>query len=492
MDQIGYDLYIPGNHEFDYGMDAFLEYASENGNFLSCNFVDNRTGEAVLDAYRVVPYEVNGKEFKIGYIGISTPETIAKSTPTYFQDEEGNYIYGFDVKTDQDLYDDVQEAADACREEGADLVIALSHLGDTGVESAWSSLTVAAETTGIDVFLDGHAHSELPGILAANKDGEDVLISSTGTKLVNVGVLSIDIADDDTVTVTSNLVNEITDDEKASDAYTSVAATVDEIEAQYEYLFEVEGYTDADLVINDADGNRIIRTQETNLADVITDAYKDFFGADIGIMNGGSIRATIEAGEIQYTNILAVMPWNSEVTLVEMKGQTILDMLEMGAHLYPEECGGFIHASGLEYSIDSTIPSSVQVNQDGEFVSVDGEYRVKNVTVGGEPLDLEKDYKVSINRYYSEEYGDGMTMFKDAKMLDGYAEDGLPYYDHDVFIAFLQGFEGNKLPEIYADPAGQGRLTIITEEDKAAMAEETELPDETEMIEEGSEAVGSL
>ena len=186
------------------------------------------------------------------------------------------------------------------------------------------------------------------------------------------------------------------------------------------------------------------------------------------------------------------MPWNSEVTLIKMKGQTILDMLEMGAHLYPEECGGFIHCSGMKYSIDPSIPSSVEINSDGEFVAVNGDYRVKDVIVGTEPLDLEKDYTVAINRYYSEEYGDGMTMFKDTEMLKGYAEDGLPYYDHDVVIAYLQSFEGGKVPAEYADPNGQGRLTIITEEDLAAEAEETELPEETaEMVEGATETVGA-
>ena len=481
MADIGYDLYIPGNHEFDYGMDAFLEYAEANGKFLSCNFVDNRTGEPVLNTHTVYTYDVNGQEFKIGFIGISTPETIAKSTPTYFQDEEGNYIYGFDVNDNQDLYDDVQEAADACRAEGADMVIALSHLGDTGVESDWSSFTVASETTGIDVFLDGHAHSFLPGEIASNKDGEDVLITSTGTKLVDIGVLTIDIAEDGAVTVTSNLVNEITEDEQELDAYNAVAAKVQEIEDGYAYLVEVKGSTDFDLVVNDpvevdAEGNpiRIIRTQETNLADLITDAYRDYFGADIGIMNGGSIRATIAAGDIQYNSILAVMPWNSEVTLVEMSGATLVDMLEMGAHLYPEECGGFIHGSNLEYTIDSTIPSSVEVNSDGEFVAVNGDYRVKDVKVGGKPVDPEAKYTVAINSYYSEDYGDGMTMLKDAAMITRYAEDGEPYYDHDVFITYLESFENSAVPEEYADFAGQGRLTILTEEDETALAEETE------------------
>ena len=287
--------------------------------------------------------------------------------------------------------------------------------------------------------------------------------------------------DEGIVSVTSNLVDKITDEDKQTEGYTVIEDSINDIEAKYEYLFDVKGHTNFKLAINDGNGNRIVRTRETNLGDLITDAYRDFFGADIGIMNGGSIRADINAGDIRYTDLLSVMPWNSEVTLVEMKGQTILDMLEMGAHAYPGESGGFIQCSGMEYTIDASVPSSVVINRDNEFVSVDGEYRVKNVTVGGEPLDLDKVYTVSINRYYSQEYGDGMTMFRDAEMVKDYDENGEPYYDHDVFTAYLENYEDNIVPDDYSNPGGQGRLTIVEgaaadggEEEEAATEAETQ------------------
>ena len=218
MDMIGYDIRIPGNHEFDYGMDAFLEYAKNaDSEFICSNFIDTTTGEPIFDGYTLVDYAVNDDVLTIGYVGMCTPETIAKSTPTYFQDEDGNYIYGFSADTPQDLYDNIQASIDAAYEDGADFVIGLSHMGDTGVEADWSSIAVAANTTGMDIILDGHAHSVIPGEIVTNKDGEDVLITSTGTKLDNIGVLKLSVAQDGEVTAVSGLVNELSGEELASD-----------------------------------------------------------------------------------------------------------------------------------------------------------------------------------------------------------------------------------------------------------------------------------
>ena len=504
MDMIGYDIRIPGNHEFDYGMEAFLDYANTvDSEFICSNFIDTTTGEPIFDGYTLIDYAVNDDVVTIGYVGMTTPETIAKSTPTFFQDEEGNYIYGFDAETPQNLYDSIQASIDAAYADGADFVIGLAHMGDIDVEPDWSSVAVAANTTGMNIILDGHSHSVLPSLTATNKDGEDVLISSTGTKLENIGVLKLNVGEDGVVTATTGLVNELSDAERASEEYAQVYEAVQEIEDGYAYLFVVEGTTDYAMVIYDPEtGDRLVRLQETNLGDFLADAYRIVYNNDIGMINGGSIRADIAAGDINFMNIISVFPWNTEYSVVEVTGQTILDALEMGAHLYPEQCGGFMQVSGLTYKIDTTIPSSVNVNTDGEFVSVDGEYRVKDVMVGEEPLDLERTYRLGINTYYSMEYGDGMTMFKDCKFVfpngeaaqEAVAEASTeaetevveelpaePVIDHDVVIAYLDML-GGVVPEEYADPYGQGRITLITEEDKLAQEleqAESEVAEET-------------
>ncbi len=497
MEMIDYDILIPGNHEFDYGMDVFLDYAENaSGEFISCNFIDLRTDEPIFDGYTLEEYDVNGVKLTVGYVGMCTPETIAKSTPTYFQDEDGNYIYGFDAETPQDLYDDVQQAVDAAYEDGADIVIALGHMGDTGVEKDWSSLSVIKNTTGISAFLDGHAHSEIPARIVQNKDGEDVLLTSTGTKLEHIGLMKLDVAEDGVITISSGLVDKVTDDEKKTDEYNEVYDAVQEIEDSLAYLFVVSGSTDFDLVIYDPEtGDRLIRVAETNLGDFLADVYRNYFDADIAFINGGSIRANIDEGDINFMDELAVYPWNTQTGVVEVSGQVILDCLEMGAHLYPEECGGWIQPSGITYMIDSTIPSSVNINSDGEFVSVDGEYRIKNVMVGDEPLDLEKNYKLAINKYYSADYGDGMTMFKGCKFLVP-AEGEEPIIDHDVVTEYIKKNLGGKIPEEYADPYGQGRYIIITEENKDLLEEAEEAVTEaaeeamTEAADELPEVVG--
>ena len=189
MDQVGYDLAVPGNHEFDYGMDQFLSLAEEASfSYLSCNFKDLTSGEPVFEPYEMM--EAGGKT--IAFIGICTPKTITSSTPKYFQNEDGEFIYGFEQDEDGTaLYECVQEAADSARDEGADYVIALSHLGIDASCTPWTSSEVIENTSGIDVFLDGHSHSVIEGETVKNKDGENVLLTSTGTKLSSVGELTI-------------------------------------------------------------------------------------------------------------------------------------------------------------------------------------------------------------------------------------------------------------------------------------------------------------
>ena len=493
MDKIGYDIRIPGNHEYDYGMEAFLEYANKVGTFISANFMDLQTGEPVFDGYKIIDYTIDGKDLRVGYVGMTTPETIAKSTPTYFQNEAGEYIYGFNAETNQVLYDCIQASIDASYADGADLVIGVGHMGDTGVEAGWSSKDVIANTTGMCAFLDGHAHTILPGELVQDKNGNDVLLASTGTKLEHIGVMKMNVADDGKITICTGLVDEITEDEEASISYAEINDMVMKTEDALAYLFVVEGSTPFDMVIYDPEtGDRIIRNSETNLGDFLADVYRNHFGADIAFINGGSIRTNLDAGEINYMELRSMYPWGTHTGVVEVTGQVILDCLEMGSREYPEECGGWIQPSGITYMIDTTIPHSVNVNSDGEFVSVDGEYRVKNVMVGDEPLDLEKTYRLAINEYYSLNYGDGMTMFKDCKVVVP-AEGEDPIIDVDVVIDYLAEI-GGEVPEEYADPYGQGRITIITEENKDLLetAEEavTEAAEEaiTEAAEEVTEA----
>ena len=440
MNEIGYDVATPGNHEFDYGMDQFFALTEQaNFPYVSANFVDN-DGNTVLDPY--VIKDVAG--VKIAFVGISTPKTITTSTPKYFQDDNGNYIYAFQQdETGEKLYAAVQSAVDAARAEGAQFVIALAHLGIEEDCSPWTSSEVIVNTTGIDAVLDGHSHSLIQGEKVKNKDGAEVLLSSTETKLAYIGCLTI--KDDGSMSTTLISDNGMKD-------------FIGGIQEEFEELVNtVVASTNVDLIIKDpASGERIVRVSETNLGDLCADAYRAMSGADVAIVNGGGVRADIPAGDITYGQIIAVHPFGNEMCVVECTGQEILDALELGCSKLPAESGGFLQVSGMTYTVDLNVESSVKLDENGMFVSVEGERRVKDVTVGGEPLDPEKTYTLASHNYKLKDCGDGYSMFADNVFL----QDSV-MIDNQVLINYIVDVLGGTVGEEYADPYGQGRITII-------------------------------
>ena len=459
MNEVGYDLAIPGNHEFDYGMDNFLALAQEKAEYtyLCCNFTDLE-GKAVLDAYKVVDYG----DVSVGYVGIDTPESFTKSTPTYFQNEKGEYIYSFSQGNEgADLYAAVQKAVDAAVADGADYVVALGHLGNEGSTDVWTSKAVIANTTGIDVFIDGHSH-ETYDETVQNKDGEDVVLAQTGTKLANLGKVVIDTKTGD---ITAELVSGYDKQDEAVAAY--VAGVNEEFAA---VLQEVVAKSDVALTTLDpATGNRAVRNAETNLGDLCADAYRVMLDADIAFVNGGGIRADIAAGDITYEDIINVHPFGNEACLVETTGQDILAALEMGARLYPEENGGSLQVSGISYTIDASVPSSVVLSDEGEFVKVDGDYRVKDVMVGDEPLDVNATYTLASHNYMLKSGGDGFVMFKDDTVLKDCV-----MIDNAVLINYIVDALGGVVSADYAEP--QGRITVVNADSAAETPAEPEAP----------------
>ena len=483
MKEIGYDICIPGNHEFDYGVKEFIDIANSTEwaalNYISCNFTDMEGNLLMPKGTELVTYNVGGKEVKVGFVGISTPESIAKGSPADYKDADGNWIYTFNggetegTPNTQKLYDTVQASVDALRTAGAEYVVALGHMGDQGGIDGWYSTDVIANTNGIDVFLDGHAHSTIPEQIVENKDGDDVVLSSTGTKLNSIGVLKMTVSDSG-VEFNTDLVDTITDDQKASDAYKAMDEFVGDIEDQYAYLVEVLTSTDFGLWITDPEnGNRMVRKKDTSMGDFVTDAYlwystydEKFEPADLSFLNGGSIRANIAPGEVTYTNLLTVFPWYSHVTEIYVTGQQILDCLEMGCRLETSECGGFMVGGGITYDINLNKESKVVTDPAGMFVSVDGtyangDYRVENVEIGGKPIDVTKTYTLVINDYYYQQDGDGMTMFKNCEAVVTTDDNVI---DVDVLVAYIKEGLGGTIPEAkYGNPYGDGRIEIISQ-----------------------------
>ena len=460
MNAVGYDVAIPGNHEFDYGMDNFLSLTKKaNFPYISSNFTYK--DELVFPAY--VIKEVEG--LKVAFVGITTPESITKSTPKYFQDENGNYVYGFmEDGTGEKLYAGVQSAVDAARAEGADYVIAIAHLGNEATSSPYTYADVLGNTTGIDAMVDGHSH-DTDQLVMKNKDGEDVIRATCGTKLEGIGYVTISAKDGSLSYGLYTWHNSVSAPALLgieNEASQAVSAATDELNKK---LATVVAKTAVDLTITDPtakDENgtaiRIIRNAETNLGDLCADAYKDQSGADIAFVNGGGIRVSIAAGDITLNDILKVHPFGNEMCVIEVTGQQVLDALEFGARNTPGECGGFLQVAGLTYEIHTYIESSCTTDDKGMFTGVTGEYRVKNVKVAGEDLDLTKTYTLASHNYMLLDSGDGMSMFAGSKVLQKSVK-----LDNQVLMDYIVDTLGGVVGEAYADPYGQGRIVAVSE-----------------------------
>lgn len=456
MNEVGYDFATFGNHEFDYKLPQLAKLTKQaKYQYLACNFkyIGKGTSDLNYKPYEIVTYG----DKKVAFIGIVTPESFTKSTPAYFQDESGNYIYSFsEDETGTALYETVQKTVDEARAAGADYVIAMGHLGNEGITDRWTSKAVIANTTGIDAVLDGHDH--IAGVQkVANKDGKQIVLTEPGTKFENLGKLTIKT--DGTITAELISPKEFTEKDAGITAY--ITKLTDTFK---EYVSKVVAKSSIALPDKDENGNRLVRNHETALGDLCADAFRVMMDADIGIMNGGGIRKPIKAGDITLDNILSVFPWGNLPCKMEVTGQTVLDMLEMGAINYPEESGGFLSVSGLKYTIMAGVPSSIELTDKGEFSKVAGKYRVTNVQVLNkktneyEPLDLNKTYTLGGIDYTILYCGDGFTMFNDSKVLK--AGDA-SYTDAQMIVDYIENKLGGTIGEEYAKP--QGRISVNTD-----------------------------
>lgn len=484
MNTAGYDLATPGNHDFDYGMDMFKDIVNKaKYPYISCNFKD-KDNINVLDSTKV--FEVDGK--KIAFIGISTPETITTSTPTFFQNEKGEFIYSFDgTKDKNDLYISVQNAIDSIRDK-VDYVIALGHLG-VGIDEeklGIRSIDVINNTTGIDAFIDGHSHTVMEKKIVKSKDDKDVILTQTGCYLANIGLM--DIVDGTINTTLVSNISEIDNNVKGLED-TLIAKVNDKLGIKIATL-------DKTLYVNnpDLESQRIIRARETNMGNISSDSvywyineYKKL-DCDIVITNGGGLRTGINSGDITYLSCKSVMPFGNQVCLIKTKGINIKNALEMGSSVIgkwddewncPAENGGFIHSAGLKYEIDASIESSLKTDSSGMFSSIDGEYKVKNIMVYNkqtksyEALDDNKIYTLGGINYLLRNSGNGLSMFNESELVLDYIEE-----DYTVFAKYLMAFnKDGGIPKInnsnsplnsyenylydYENPHGSGRINII-------------------------------
>ena len=445
MNAAGYDFAIPGNHEFDYGMERFWQLNKKlKSGYYSANFEDLRTKKLALPAYKMLQFG----DTKVGFVGATTPGTLISSTPAFFQDGQGNYLYGFNEdETGRKLYKALQKSINTARENGADYVFLVGHLGLNGSIEYWNCENVAANTRGVDAIIDGHSHERIQGKHVKNYVGKDVLITQTCTKLKTVGQIVIGTDGK----ITSTLI-------KADGGDNAKVQKVISWEiAKYEPLLQQPvGEALVQLRSNDPKtGERLVRNNECSLANFVTDAFKKVLSCDVVLVNGGSIRNEIKQGVITYNDLLEAFPFGNMCAVIEVSGQQILEALEMGASHYPDEFGGFCQVAGMEYTINSKIPSTVQLDEKGNFYRIGGIYRVSDVRIGGKPLNINKKYTVGGTTYVLKDGGDGFVMFKGSKLL----KDG-EKSDVDAIMEYIQKQLDGKIGEQYNNPYGDGRIRI--------------------------------
>ena len=429
MNAAGYDVATPGNHEFDYGMDRAKAIMKEaDFPYLSCNWVDLRTGLRVLPSVKVF---VRGGR-RIAFVGVTTPETFTKSTPAYFMDKaQRKYIY--DIQGGEDgkkLYDAVQKAIDKAKLL-ADVVIGLGHLGVDPSSSPWTSEEVIAHTSGFDAFIDGHSHTVMENKQVQDASGKAVTLTQTGSYFANVGEMTI--AADGTITTKLIPTHEGMDAGIAA-MQTSWVNTVDDM------LGEKIAVGDSDFYVSDpATGKRRIRSAETNLGDFVADGIYAYFNeveklhCDLAIMNGGGIRADVPAGDWTFKTCKQISPFGNVACLMSVTGKQIQDALEFAARFAGEggkENGGFLQVAGATYEIHTDIPNTVQTDEKNVWIgSATGTPRVQNVKIYDKasgsylPLDPGATYALAGMNYTLRNLGDGFAMFDGAELIKDYVSE---------------------------------------------------------------------
>ena len=445
MGMVGYDAAAPGNHEFDYGYENLAKLVKDaKFPVLAANIT---YGGKVAFGDNVV-IEKNG--VKIGFFGLDTPETATKAHP--------GKIKGVSFAGGEDMYKIAQEQVDALAD--CDYVVCLGHLGidDESAANGNRSIDLLAKVTGIDVFIDGHSHSTLEQVVAAtNGTGKvgDTVITSTGTKIANIGVVTIKDGEITAVNVNAEAVTVAEDDAIAARA----KAIRDEIEAEYGATFAT---TTVKLNGDRDPGNR---TEETNLGDLITDAmvwYATKDGEDLGVpaanviavTNGGGIRASVEAGDISKNDVNTVLPFGNTVAYVTVTGEALLEVLEASTYCTPTAVGGFPQVSGISFTINTAKEFDAgELYPDTTYNAPASIGRVTVNSVNGQDFDPEAEYVVVTNDFLS---AGGDTYYALSTSVSN-VDTGTPL--DEALMQYITEVLDGTVSDKYAEPAG--RITIV-------------------------------
>ncbi|MDY0235539.1 MAG: 5'-nucleotidase C-terminal domain-containing protein [Gudongella sp.] len=373
MNLMGFDAMVPGNHDFNYGYDRLIEL-KEMAEFpiIAANVVKEVDQSTDFDPYVIYTMD-NG--LKVGIFGLATDETKYKSHP----DNTIGIEFTDVVEVSKEIVKELQDM-------DVDFIIALSHLG-IDASSVNTATLIANEVEGIDMIVDGHSHDELTEGLMIN----DVLVVQAGSYTKNIGIVNLEFEDKAWTNYEAKLIPYEEAKDLAADQ--EILDIIEEIELINEPIVSVVvGNTPVEL-----DGLREnVRTGETNLGNLITDAMRESTGADVAFTNGGGIRASIAAGDIKVNDILTAFPFTNTLAVIEVTGAELMEAVEHGVKDFPAAAGQFPHVSGMKYVFDASMPV-------GE--------RVTSLMIGEEPVDLNMTYKLVTNDFMAAG-GDGYTMFE--------------------------------------------------------------------------------
>ena len=462
LNKIGFDVAILGNHEFDYGIDQLINL-NENitSNYISANFCYKKNKSTIFNSSKII--ERCGK--KIAFIGVVTPLTFSKTYLSTIKDSNGEAVYDFlNDNNAQELYDKVQENINKLKnDENADYVILLTHLG-MDLEQ-YTSNGLLSKLENVDAVLDGHTHL-IYNKTAKDKNNKEIHISQTGTKLQSIGKLIIK----NNGTILSEIIENITEPSDKSDAKkltrgkkeiwvdTDTNNFLNNLWKEYEDILNIYyGHSNYKLEIRPegtSDSHYIYcRYKECTVGNLVADSFKWAGNSEVAIVNGGSIRNSINEGNLTRGQIIEAAPFFNDIITKKVPGKCILDALEFGTSNYPDAAGAFPQVSGINYDIDTSINSSVLKDSNGLFLDVPGKRRVSNVKINGKNLDLDKNYTISMSSFVGSG-GDGYTMFTNYEVFN---ESLLT--DSDSIALYIKDELEGEIPEKYKD--FQGRINFV-------------------------------
>ena len=447
MNKIGYDVSIIGNHEFDYGIDQLKKCnESLNCGYISGNFLYRKNRTLIYPPYKLIQLD----DIKIAFIGITTPQTLSKTILHTIIDEEGDMVYDFLTKNDgEELYEIIQKYINEVKDKGAKYVIILSHLGIEGdALEKYTSSGLLSHLIGVDAILDGHTH-RIYNKTSKDKNGNDILLSQTGTKLTNLGVLKIKKNGEIISEMLSQIptpkfikVKPVYRDRKLRLVDPEMNNFINNIESShFSELNKKIGYVNFDLLINSEEQSS--RSGENPLCNLIADSIRYYGKGDITMINAGSIRNDLKKGDITFQNILEVLPFSAYIITKEVKGEDILNALEFGMKDLPEKTSRFPQVSGISFKVNTKIKSTVIVDDEEMFVKVNGKRRVYDVIVGKDKLDINKTYLIAFDNYIGKG-GDGFSMF-----INYEEKLNLGKTDNELFMMYIRDVLNGVIPDEY-------------------------------------------